>query len=81
MFRCGRRQRLAQSSRVDYLPRSWLVTVMLLRERRWSLNFTHHHPQADVQAVSDGCNAVKYNLTTDVIQAIFRTYPSGKRPM
>jgi len=54
---------------------------MLLGERRWTLNFTHHHPQADVQAVSDGCNAVKYNLTTDVIQAIFRTYPSGKRPM
>jgi len=49
---------------------------MLLRERDWSLNFTHRHPQADVQAVSDGCNAVKYNLTTDVIQAIFRTYPS-----
>ena len=33
---------------------------------------------ADVQAVSDGCNAVKYNLTTDVIQVIFRTYPSVK---
>jgi len=27
---------------------------MLLRERRWTLNFTHHHPQADVQAVSWG---------------------------
>ena len=33
--------------------------------------------QADVHAVSDGCNAVKYNLTADVMQAIFKTYPSG----
>ncbi|KAL5467236.1 hypothetical protein EMCRGX_G031436 [Ephydatia muelleri] len=33
---------------------------------------------ADVQAVADGCNAVKYNLTVDTIDAIFRTYPSVK---
>ena len=55
--------------------------MILLRERRWTLNFTHYHPQADIQAVSDGCNAVKRNLAIDVIQAFFRTYPSGKRPM
>ena len=35
-------------------------------------------PQADVQAVYDGCNAVKYNLSTDVIHAIFKTYPTGE---
>ena len=33
--------------------------------------------QADVQAVTDGCNAVKYNITADVIRSIFRTYPAG----
>lgn len=33
--------------------------------------------QADVQAEYDGCNAVRYNLSTDAMQAIFKTYPSG----
>lgn len=33
---------------------------------------------ADVQAVYDGCNAVRYNLSADVIQAIFKIYPTVK---
>lgn len=33
--------------------------------------------QADVQAVYDGCNAVRYNLSADAIQAIFKTHPIG----
>uniref|UniRef100_A0A915JYX8 BSD domain-containing protein n=1 Tax=Romanomermis culicivorax TaxID=13658 RepID=A0A915JYX8_ROMCU len=28
---------------------------------------------------TDGCNGVKFTLTTDVIQSIFRTYPSVKK--
>lgn len=32
----------------------------------------------DVQATVDGCNAVKYNVTADVIQAIFKIYPLVK---
>ena len=35
--------------------------------------------QADVQVQFDGCNKAKYNITMDAIEAIFKTYPSGKR--
>ena len=34
--------------------------------------------QADVQVQFDGCNKAKYNITTDAIEAIFKTYPSGE---
>ena len=33
--------------------------------------------QADVRAEADGCNSVKYNLTSDTISSIFRCYPAG----
>ena len=33
--------------------------------------------QADVKPEADGCNGLKYNLTADIIQSIFRTYPAG----
>lgn len=34
--------------------------------------------QADIKPQTDGCNGLKYNLTADVIESIFRTYPMGK---
>lgn len=34
--------------------------------------------QADIKPETDGCNGLKYNLTTDIIESIFRTYPMGK---
>jgi len=30
-----------------------------------------------VRAEADGCNSVKYNLTSDTISSIFRCYPAG----
>ena len=33
---------------------------------------------AELEAVSDGCNAMKLSVTREVIEAIFRTYPSVK---
>ena len=35
--------------------------------------------QADVRAEMDSVNTVKFNLTADAIEAIFRTYPSGRQ--
>lgn len=35
-------------------------------------------PQADVRPQTDGCNGLRYNLTSDIIESIFRTYPAGK---
>ena len=34
------------------------------------------HLQVDIEAVS-GCNTVQYQLSTDIIENIFRTYPTG----
>ena len=34
---------------------------------------------ADIKSQADGCNGIKYNITTDIIEAIFRTYPAVKR--
>ncbi|XP_035726219.1 general transcription factor IIH subunit 1-like [Vespa mandarinia] len=34
---------------------------------------------ADIKPQTDGCNGLKYNLTIDVIECIFKTYPAVKR--
>ncbi|NWZ98136.1 TF2H1 factor, partial [Nesospiza acunhae] len=33
---------------------------------------------ADVRPQTDGCNGLRYNLTSDIIESIFRTYPAVK---
>ncbi|XP_015786403.1 general transcription factor IIH subunit 1 [Tetranychus urticae] len=34
---------------------------------------------SDIKPQADGCNGIKYNITTDIIEAIFRTYPAVKK--
>ncbi|CAO1379308.1 unnamed protein product [Diamesa hyperborea] len=34
---------------------------------------------ADIKPVADGCNGFKYNLTADIIDCIFKTYPAVKK--
>lgn len=34
---------------------------------------------ADIKPQTDGCNGLKYNLTTDIIECIFKAYPAVKR--
>jgi len=34
---------------------------------------------ADIKPQADGANGIRYNLTTDIIQSIFKTYPAVKR--
>ncbi|KAL4225738.1 General transcription factor IIH subunit 1 [Mactra antiquata] len=34
---------------------------------------------ADIKPETDGCNGLKYNLTADIIESIFRTYPMVKK--
>ncbi|XP_037950791.1 general transcription factor IIH subunit 1-like isoform X2 [Teleopsis dalmanni] len=33
----------------------------------------------DIKPQTDGCNGLKYNLTADIIQSIFKTYPAVKK--
>lgn len=34
---------------------------------------------ADIKPQTDGCNGLKYNLTADIIECIFKTYPAVKK--
>ncbi|XP_006814889.1 general transcription factor IIH subunit 1 [Saccoglossus kowalevskii] len=34
---------------------------------------------ADIKPQTDGCNGLRYNLTADIIESIFRTYPAVKK--
>uniref|UniRef100_A0AAY4DCY2 General transcription factor IIH subunit 1 n=1 Tax=Denticeps clupeoides TaxID=299321 RepID=A0AAY4DCY2_9TELE len=34
---------------------------------------------ADIRPQTDGCNGLRYNLTADIIESIFRTYPAVKQ--
>ncbi|XP_043915340.1 general transcription factor IIH subunit 1 [Protopterus annectens] len=34
---------------------------------------------ADVRPQTDGCNGLRYNLTSDIIESVFRTYPAVKQ--
>ncbi|KAA0724779.1 General transcription factor IIH subunit 1 [Triplophysa tibetana] len=34
---------------------------------------------ADIRPQTDGCNGLRYNLTSDIIESIFRTYPTVKQ--
>lgn len=34
---------------------------------------------ADIKPTHNGCNGIQYNITTDITEAIFRTYPAVKR--
>ncbi|XP_014248752.1 general transcription factor IIH subunit 1 [Cimex lectularius] len=34
---------------------------------------------ADIKPQTDGCNGLKYNLTPDVMEAVFRTYPAVRQ--
>lgn len=34
---------------------------------------------ADIKPQTDGCNGLKYNITTDIIECIFKTYPAVKK--
>lgn len=34
---------------------------------------------ADIKPQTDGCNGLKYNLTQDIIEAVFKTYPAVRK--
>ncbi|KAF4529209.1 hypothetical protein B566_EDAN011455 [Ephemera danica] len=34
---------------------------------------------ADIKPQTDGCNGLKYNLTADIIESIFKTYPAVRK--
>lgn len=55
-----------------------LFLLQLEKASRHDCFFPCAFPQADVRPQTDGCNGLRYNLTSDIIESIFRTYPAGK---
>lgn len=51
--------------------------VTMCTFQHWCLCFPDS--QADIRPQTDGCNGLRYNLTADIIESIFRTYPAGER--
>lgn len=53
-------------------------TNIFLKKCTANIN-SHFFMQADVKPQTDGCNGLRYNVTKDIIECIFKTYPAVKR--
>ena len=59
-----------------------LTTIQLIAEKNDTTSQTIGVSAAflaDIQPQVDGCNGIKYNITKEIIEAIFNTYPAVKR--
>ncbi|BES99055.1 Transcription factor [Nesidiocoris tenuis] len=85
---------LSENPSLLQLYRDLVMTEVVTSEEFWAshasayLNKNSHTKQpvgvsgaflADIKPQTDGCNGLKYNLTTDVMEAIFRTYPAVRQ--
>ncbi|KAH0550539.1 general transcription factor IIH subunit 1 [Cotesia glomerata] len=76
------------------LYRDLVITQVITSEEFWSqhaVEYTQANKSqrqdigvnsaflADIKPQTDGCNGLKYNLTKDIIESIFKTYPAVKR--
>lgn len=71
-----------------------VITQVLTSEEFWSTHAKQYTQEqkgqkqdigvsaaflADIKPQTDGCNGLKYNLTADIIECIFKTYPAVKK--
>ncbi|XP_034935021.1 general transcription factor IIH subunit 1 [Chelonus insularis] len=75
------------------LYRDLVMTQVITSEEFWNqhaIDYTQAKSQrqdigvnsaflADIKPQTDGCNGLKYNLTVDIRECIFKTYPAVKR--
>ncbi|KAJ9590600.1 hypothetical protein L9F63_016370 [Diploptera punctata] len=76
------------------LYRDLVITHVISSEEFWSqhalkyMQKQHYQKQeigvsgaflADIKPQTDGCNGLKYNLTADIIECIFKTYPAVRK--
>ncbi|XP_076224724.1 transcription factor B1 [Nomia melanderi] len=89
------KNRMLQENPVLFqLYRDLVITQVISSEEFWSQHAAEHTQAkksqrqeigvnsaflADIKPQTDGCNGLKYNLTVDVIECIFKTYPAVKR--
>ncbi|KAK3754889.1 hypothetical protein QZH41_018945, partial [Actinostola sp. cb2023] len=65
---------LKENPDIYQLYKDLVVSGVITSEEFWA-----NRAKGDAQPMSSGCNEVKYNLNTDTIEAIFRTYPAVKK--
>ncbi|XP_066257280.1 general transcription factor IIH subunit 1 [Euwallacea similis] len=76
------------------LYKDLVMTEVVSSEEFWAQHaqqYTHKRKQtnqeigvsgaflADIKPQTDGCNGLKYNITPDIIECIFKTYPAVKK--
>lgn len=84
---------LTENPHLLQMYKDLVITQVLSSEEFWSTHanqYTQEKSQkqdigvsaaflADIKPQTDGCNGLKYNLTADVIECIFKTYPAVKK--
>ncbi|RUS76008.1 hypothetical protein EGW08_016253 [Elysia chlorotica] len=65
---------LQQNPEAFQLYKDLVVSGVVTPEEFWS-----SRSHSDIKPQTDGANGRKYNLTTDIIQSIFKTYPMVKK--
>lgn len=85
---------LTENPHLLQMYKDLVITQVLTSEEFWSTHAKQYTQQqsaqkqdigvsaaflADIKPQTDGCNGLKYNLTADVIDCIFKTYPAVKK--
>ncbi|KAH8333297.1 hypothetical protein KR074_008421 [Drosophila pseudoananassae] len=85
---------LVENPNLLQMYKDLVITKVITSDEFWATHAKHHALKkmgktqeigvsgaflADIKPQTDGCNGLKYNLTSDVIHCIFKTYPAVKR--
>uniref|UniRef100_A0A182QC74 General transcription factor IIH subunit 1 n=1 Tax=Anopheles farauti TaxID=69004 RepID=A0A182QC74_9DIPT len=85
---------LTENPSLLQLYKDLVITQVLTSEEFWARHAKDHLNKeqtvrqdigvsgaflADIKPQTDGCNGLRYNLTADIIECIFKTYPAVKR--
>ncbi|RZF35709.1 hypothetical protein LSTR_LSTR009577 [Laodelphax striatellus] len=85
---------LSENPALLQLYKDLVITQVISPEEFWSqhaVNYTQKQQNqkqqigvssaflADIKPQTDGCNGLKYNLTADIIECIFKTYPAVRK--
>lgn len=85
---------LTENPNLLQMYKDLVITQVLTSEEFWATHAKQYTEQqksqkqdigvsgaflADIKPQTDGCNGLKYNLTADIIECIFKTYPAVKR--
>ncbi|XP_071452496.1 general transcription factor IIH subunit 1 [Hetaerina americana] len=84
---------LSENPKLLQLYRDLVITQVISSEEFWAQHASQYAQKqnqkqeigvsgaflADIKPQTDGCNGLKYNLTADIIESIFKTYPAVRK--